>query len=444
MTIPLDSLYQYILNIVKTMCSDSVIIYRFWPHGSKNINNFTPLLPFDNWAEQQIALTLSCYDQEPLQYDLYKNSIGERNQSNSNDDDWVALCKSLNCASLLKNFNFYPGIFEKTLLLHSEKRSHNLKKYQLDGDNIPVYYWSHAVISLDWFRYAQHESFKKDSKKTFLIYNRAWSGTREYRLKFAELIIMLNLHDHCQTSISAIEPELGIHYSQHKFQNPEWQTSETLEKYFPINTAQSNYSASFNSDDYNSTDIEIVLETLFDDDRLHLTEKSLRPIACAQPFILTGTRGSLEYLRGYGFKTFDTIWDESYDLIEDPEQRLICITNLMKQITTWRPNDRLQKLKQAQIIADYNRRHFFSQEFFKLVADELTSNLKLAVDELYSTNNYHTWIDQWNQRLLHQSIIDYLNTNQNSCLPNATQVNFVKKIVLSRLNNPDKSQDNCC
>jgi len=444
MTIPLDRLYQYVLNIVKTMCSDHVIIYRFWPHGSKNINDLTLLLPVANWTEDQLSLSVSCYDQEPLQYDFYKNSIEEKNQSNSDDNALVALCRSLGCTTPLKNLNFYPGIFEKTLLLHSEKRSHDLKKYQLDGDNIPVYYWSHAVISLDWFRYAQHETFHKNSKKTFLIYNRAWSGSREYRLKFAELIIKLNLQNYCHTSISAIEPELGIHYSQHKFTNSVWRPIETLENYFPINTAESHYSADFDSDDYNSTDIEIVLETLFDDDRLHLTEKSLRPIACSQPFILAGTHGSLEYLRSYGFKTFDAIWDESYNLIEDPEQRLICITDLMKQITTWQPDDRLHKLKQAQIIADYNRRHFFSQEFFKLVTNELTSNLKLAIDELYSTNNYHTWIDRWNQRLLHQPIIDYLNTNQNPYCPDKTQVDFVKKIIQNRLSNLNKSQDNCC
>jgi hypothetical protein len=439
MTIPLDRLYQYVLNIAKTIYSDHVIIYRFWPHGSKNINDFTPLLPFDNWAEQQIAPKLQCHDQEPLQYE---SCIEKNVESKFPDDQWITLLKSVNCALLSNHLNVYPGIFEKLLLLHSEKRSHNLKKYQLDQDTIPVYYWSHALISLDWFRYAQHETFKKNPKKTFLIYNRAWSGTREYRLKFAELIIKLNLQNYCHTSISAIEPELGIHYSQHKFKNPRWQPNETLEKYFPINTAESHYSADFDNDDYNSTDVEIILETLFDDDRLHLTEKSLRPIACGQPFIIAGTHGSLEYLRSYGFKTFDTIWDESYDLIEDPEQRLICIADLMKQIANWQPNDRINKMKQAQAIADYNQQYFFSQEFFEVVINELTTNLQTAFEELRSTNNYNTWLDRWNQLLSHQSVIDYLNTNQNCQLPNNTQFDFVKKIVMDRLNSINNPHSN--
>ena len=62
-------------------------------------------------------------------------------------------------------------MFEKNLLLHSEKRSNNLKKYQLNNELIPVYYWSHALIAQDWFRYAERETFQKCIKKTFLVYN---------------------------------------------------------------------------------------------------------------------------------------------------------------------------------------------------------------------------------------------------------------------------------
>jgi hypothetical protein len=78
-----------------------------------------------------------------------------------------------------------------------------------------VYYWSHGVIARDWFRYAQYVSQEKKINTTFLIYNRAWSGTREYRLRFAELLIHLNLQEHCKTSVNPVEPELGLHYNLH-------------------------------------------------------------------------------------------------------------------------------------------------------------------------------------------------------------------------------------
>jgi hypothetical protein len=283
------------------------------------------------------------------------------------DLHFIDLVKLLGEYSPQTNLNYQRGIFEKGLLLHSEKRSINLEKYQHTGELIPVYYWSHAVIARDWFRYAEHETFQKLTKKTFLIYNRAWAGTREYRLRFVDSLIKLDLQDHCQTSINPVEPELNVHYNTHQFKNPVWRPTNMLEKFFPTSNAHSNYSADFDTSDYNYTDIEVVLETLFDDSRLHLTEKSLRPIACGQPFILSSTYGSLEYLRSYGFKTFRDIWDEQYDLIEDPEERLICIANLMKQIATWAPHKRAAYMAQAQKIADYNRRHFFSQEFSDLV-----------------------------------------------------------------------------
>jgi hypothetical protein len=90
---------------------------------------------------------------------------------------------------------------------------------------------------------------------------------------------------------------------------------------------------------------------LFDDDRLHLTEKSLRPIACKQPFILAATHGSLQYLKDYGFKTFDSVWDENYDTIEDPYQRMLAIIQLMKNICAWTPEEKISKMQSEQMPA---------------------------------------------------------------------------------------------
>jgi phage terminase large subunit-like protein len=285
MNIPLDRLYHYIRDIAQEIYSDRIIIYRFWPHGSKNINDLTNLNEDNNeslgdneWTKKTISPAIWCNDQEPLDHEFYK--ITRRNRNNNIFNKFFQPSK---------NLNYRRNIFEKNLLLHSEKRSHNLKKYLLDGELIPVYYWSHAVIARDWFRYAEHERFQKSTKKTFLIYSRAWSGTREYRLKFADLLIKNDLVEQCQTSCNPIEPELEIHYTDYQFKNPQWKPTNRLENFLQPTTADATSSADFNTDDYNSTDIEVVLETLFDDSRLQLTEKSLRPIACGQPFILTGT-----------------------------------------------------------------------------------------------------------------------------------------------------------
>lgn len=417
MSIPLDRLYHFIESVAQDIFQDRVLIYRFYPHGSKNVENMT-ILQDEDWQIMQLSPSLYCNDQEPLDYNYY-NTVERK--------VWAPF------KTPAPHFLKHRTMYNKVLVLHSERQSVNVDQYQQD-QFIPVYWWSHAAIALDWYRYAQHIALKKQSKKTFLVYNRAWSGTREYRLRFVELLVQLNLQDLCQTSVNPIEPELGIHYDCHKFKNPAWRPQTVLEDYFPINETPSHYSADFDVDDYNVTDIEVVLETLFDDDRIHLTEKSLRPIAVAQPFILVATAGSLEYLRSYGFRTFGDVWDESYDAIKDPEQRLYAITDLMAQIASWGPSVRERKLAEAQAIAEYNREHFFSQEFFNFVIDELTANLTTALAEVKHIKNYQDWIDRWDTYLSDPDILEYVTNESNLLNITLPAINNIKSIINHKLN----------
>ena len=418
MSIPLDRLYHYIESIVNKI-TNNVIIYRFYPHGSKKLEDLQELERQYTWEEKALKISMYCNDQEPLNYDLYQNIVPV-----------YVFPTLLNSLSLYSNNNLIckPTIYSKVFLLHSEKRSTNLEKYQKD-QFIPIYYWSHALIALDWFRFAQHTQQTKNINKQFLVYNRSWSGTREYRLKFADLLIHAGLENHCKISVNPIEPELGILYRQYQFINPTWKPDHVLEEYFPMNTAQSHYSADFNLKDYESTDIEIVLETLFDDERLHLTEKSLRPIACGQPFILAGTHGSLEYLRSYGFKTFGHIWNEQYDLIENPKERLVAVTNLMKEINDWGAEEKINKLKAAQSIADYNKTHFFSEEFFNQVIAELKNNLIYAVNQLHKTNSFKPFIDRWEHRLIFKEIRDFLENEKPGQSPAVSTIKQVNNVL---------------
>ena len=391
MSIPLERLYHYVNDMANNIRGKPSHVYRFDPNGSRKIEDLKILVGLTE-EEFFTSPEIYCNDQEPLNYDLY--CTGPMIHSPS-----AAVCEVLERKNIIfPRLNFrgqVVTIWNQAVLLHSERRSVDVEQYQAT-QFLPVYYWSHAVIALDWFRYAQHIVQHKQVCKTFVIYSRAWSGTREYRLRFLDLVLRLGLEDRCRASVSPIEPELGIHYDIHKFENPRWRPTQILENFFPLNTAQSHYSADFNIEDYEATDIEVVLETLFDDNRLHLTEKSLRPIACAQPFILAGTHGSLEYLRSYGFKTFGHIWDERYDLIEDPEERLIRIADLMRQIANWTPQVRKQKMAKAQAIADYNKKHFFSDKFFNLVNNELETNLTNALVELENTNTSSGYLHRHN------------------------------------------------
>ena len=210
--------------------------------------------------------------------------------------------------------------FEYTILCHSEKNSSQVELYEKNGF-IGVYYWSHALIARDWFRYAEIDPGlkKHQTTKDFLVYNRAWSGTREYRVRFAEMLLDANLEQHCCTNFNPTDQ--GQHWLSHNFLNEKFRPQrQDLDRFFLPTSVDSTASADYVAADYCNSRIEVVLETLFDDNRNHLTEKTLRPIACQQPFIIAATPGSLEYLRSYGFRTFEGIWDESYDDAEDSVQ----------------------------------------------------------------------------------------------------------------------------
>lgn len=64
----------------------------------------------------------------------------------------------------------------------------------------------------------------------------------------------------------------------------------------------------------------------------NFSEKTMNAIKCFRPFILVAPPKTLEYLKKYNIKTFGDYWDESYDLEENHEQRLIKVFKTIEQI----------------------------------------------------------------------------------------------------------------
>lgn len=394
MSVPLDRLYNFLQDITRR---DDVIIYRFFPHGSRKIADLTQL---DNNVNLMSVELLNCtqkivifHDQEPLSFDLYSSPLLA-------DELRVNLPPEYNEELFQKYKNLVSRIIDRTnlkliagtimwdipaILVHSEKQSTELARYE-QIKCIGVYWWSHALIAADWFRYADIDPMlnQRQPSKDFLIYNRAWGGTREYRIKFAELLVDYGLVDQCRTWFSGND---RYHYIKHQFQNPHFTPNNTnLEQVFKQSDACSNSSADYCVDDYISTNIEVVLETLFDDLRLHLTEKTLRPIACGQPFMLAATPGSLEYLRSYGFKTFHGIIDETYDTIIDPMKRMHSICTEMQRISQLPLQEKTKLFADLRAIAAANKKLFFSDEWQQHIISEYQQNFKLAVESITPVN----------------------------------------------------------
>lgn len=283
------------------------------------------------------------------------------------------------------NLQFIPLIsgslyYDNSVLIHSEQNSEDLIQYQQDGW-LTVHYWSHAVIARDWYRFAKiDQRLNQVQSKThkFLVYCRDWSDGREYRLKFLELLVQNSLLENCKVNVMHTNSS-GCHYKNHQFINEDFEiVDRDVITSVSANYISSTASADYVPEDFAVTDISVVLETVFDDQRIHLTEKILRPIACGQPFILAAGPRALQYLRSYGFQTFEPLIDESYDLENNNLVRLKKIVSSMEKIKSMSNKD----LEQLYKIARYNQQHFFSNEFFEIVKTELVNNLKVAFNQL--------------------------------------------------------------
>jgi hypothetical protein len=377
MNVPLDKLYHYLADSV----NHDLVIYRWLPHGSRKLEDLTQLTD----KPTNVHPLMLCHDQEPINPDLWSAqdiyyAIQQKGHVILHDNNYSSHKAITDYYASLGIRGMLPcrNQFDKCLLLHSEQLSDQVTELASDVF-IPVYYWSHAVIALDWFRYAQHDPMLKYSnfKKDFLIYNRAWSGTREYRLYFAQQIIAHQLDS--ASSINFAEFDNHVHYTNHSFVNNDLQISNfDLHKLLPSNTAKSDSSADYVAQDYVDHAIDVVLETLFDENRWHLTEKILRPIACGKPFILAATPGSLKYLQSYGFETFGSLIDESYDLILDSRTRLDHIIEEMQRIAALSHDDKQALYTKLHKIAQRNKHRFFN-ELFDQVMNEYRANLDHAM-----------------------------------------------------------------
>ena len=395
MSVPLDRLYHYLADCV----NHDLIIYRWWPHGSRKIEDLKPLLEYTT-QESNSKAQMVCHDQEPLNWQFYSRS--DIIQSTRNLLEKFPALTQPKLLEYQANFNLRSVLmihncFDKTLLLHSEYRSKNLTIYQ-KNDFVPVYIWSHAIIALDWFRYAQHDPALSYApthiKKPFLIYNRAWCGTREYRLYFAQQLVLHGLIPNTEISFATVDN--NTHYTNHVFANKKFQIHlHNLEQFYPANTANSDSSADYCSSDYAACEIEIVLETLFDDTRWHLTEKTLRPIACGKPFILAATPDSLQYLRNYGFETFSELIDETYDTITDSQERLDAIIQEMKRIAALDADAKRILYTKLHEIAQRNKQRFFNGLFDQVIEEyKINLNQAMVVMQQHCTYKHRSAIQQ--------------------------------------------------
>lgn len=111
-------------------------------------------------------------------------------------------------------------------------------------------------------------------------------------------------------------------------------------------------------DTYLNTYFSIVTETMFYEDSGYISEKTWKPIAQFHPFIIFGRPGVLAKLKELGFKTFDKWWDESYDTIEDNDNRFEMVYNQVKKIQSLSHEELIKMIEEMKDVLLHNNQLF--------------------------------------------------------------------------------------
>ena len=101
--------------------------------------------------------------------------------------------------------------------------------------------------------------------------------------------------------------------------------------------------------------ISIVTETVFEYPYPWISEKTIKSILMKRPFIIVGPSGTVQQLRTLGFKTFESVWDESYDLNTNSSNRMKSIIDLLKELSQ---KDITQLQNAVKEIVEFNYQHY--------------------------------------------------------------------------------------
>ena len=106
---------------------------------------------------------------------------------------------------------------------------------------------------------------------------------------------------------------------------------------------------------YNQTHYTAMIETTIHNDFAMFSEKEAKPIVAKRPFIMFGACGQLEAFRSLGFETFDHVIDESYDLIENKNERWNKALDSMLALTKV---NHIKVYNELAEVLSHNKNHF--------------------------------------------------------------------------------------
>jgi hypothetical protein len=103
------------------------------------------------------------------------------------------------------------------------------------------------------------------------------------------------------------------------------------------------------------TYFSVVTESVFDYPYSFRTEKLWKPIIIGHPFVVVSNCGYYKSLRNQGYKTFDGLIDESFDSIENDQDRIEHAASVIENLCQ---GDLIKFIAAAKDICKYNQQHY--------------------------------------------------------------------------------------
>jgi|TARA_R110000796_G_scaffold28797_2_gene78447 hypothetical protein len=314
------------------------------------------------------------------QYPELYNNILEGNEL----DDYIA---------------WYTKFVKKPFVLVTSEKSIIQKQMSEKYGFENLYYFYHGFAALDWFRGYQalnhDKEIVREYDKDFITYNRLIKQDRSYRIYLVSLLKEYDLLDKGFVSFGVTD---AISDWRDEVSDPKTRLSEqqkdSIERNLTditrltIDNASVLGSASADIPREQDAFWHVVTETVFYHSKMHLTEKIFKPIVNKQPFMLLAAPDNLAYLKSYGFKTFDSVIDEDYDICQDNQERINKVVSQLHWYANLSPSDKTDVQEHLKPIIEHNFNHFYG-EFRHIIAKELITNTK----SLFNDINYTSQVD---------------------------------------------------
>lgn len=373
----LEKFYNVVYeNLLQPLHIDYMWFRRF---GSSDPADLWGHFDADN-SNRSYSKTAIAYDQEPIHGKLVSKlwdpglflSYGKF-------DKWKVGLRGLYHHNVK---HFAPDLF----LFANSEHSAEKNKFLSTLDNFhDWYYFYHGFAALDWFGNIPYRRPIKQYSRVFITFNNLYTENRSYRLSMIARLLDQGLDQYGYISMSQWDTAVKI---RGEIFNPDSRLSRDDRRLIYQTLLPDPPRLVIDTDDHQGTlsanDIlepmcqglwHIVGETVYYDEKLHLTEKIFKPIAAQRPFILAAAPGNLAYLRSYGFQTFDQWIDESYDSESDPVRRMDMIVAEVHKLCHLPPAELEAMYSEMTEVLEHNFNWMYGG-FRQVLVDEMVDNFR--------------------------------------------------------------------